>query len=248
MLKLLFIHLRRGEPGRFTASKVLSWYGRTFIGGPKAEDIPSPDMSVRERIADTYFDLPVDRIPRKRNDKWEIGALWTAQLRDEEEKQVAVASFVNTAILCTALVASGGLIHKTTTGVETAWKEHKAKVAADEAKAYQAKRTDLNKRWLADAKAFSAQQCVDAVSDLRIRKTPEELDHYSALETGCAAKEAEIVSLGETWDVKRCLVFGQRIADDVKDTNGNMTWVDMLVWRQGCLTRYTAELTAAIKQ
>lgn len=247
MLKSLFIHLRRGEPGRFFASKVLSWYGRTFIGGPKAEDIPSPDKGVRKRLADTYFDLPVDRIPRKRNDHWEIGSLWNTQLRDEEEKQVSAAVVVNTAILCTVLIASGTLINKTTTGVETAWKEHKAKVAADEAKAYQVKREELNKRWLADAKGFSAQKCVDAVSDLRVRKTPEELDHYTALQSGCSAKEAEIVALGETWDVKRCLVFGQRIADDVKETDGHMTWIDMLVWREGCLIRHTAELTAAIK-
>lgn len=248
MLKLLFIHLRRGEPGRFFASKVLTWYGRAFIGGPKPQDIPSPDKDVRQRLAETYFDLPVDRIPRKRNDHWQIGALWNTQLRDEEEKPVSEAVVINTVFLCTILIASGTLIHKTTKGVETAWKEHKAKVAVDEAKAYQAKRADLNKGWLADANTFSAKQCVDAVSELRIRKTPEELDHYTALETGCTPKEAEIVALGETWDMKRCLVFGQRIADDVKDTNGNMTWVDMLVWRQGCLTRYTAELTAAIKQ
>lgn len=247
LLESLFVHLRRGQPTRFLASRLLSFYGRLLIGGPKASDIPaSAPKAVREHLASTYFDLPVDRLPRKRLDQWEIGSLWMAQLRDEEEKQVAKAAFLYSAVLCTLLVGAGSLLHKSTTGIETWWKQHKAESAAEEAAEYRAKAETMKKEWATEIAGYSAQKCIDEVSGLRIRKTSEALDRYTVLESGCSAKRDEILAIAKPWTIDQCADYGNEATSQAK-SGGEFTWVDRLIVQDVCFPAHGEALRARVK-
>lgn len=169
ILEAIFIQLRRGRPTKFFASIVMSFYGDRFIKRPTMADLPKEaGEEVNQRIIDTWFNVQEDRLPPKRLPNWEVGQLKASQIRDVEQHQVARAVVINTAILCTMLAALGGMVSK----LEPWWKKHKAANAAEEAREYALKREDLKKEWAAEIAGYSAQKCLDEVSDLRKRTTP----------------------------------------------------------------------------
>ena len=82
ILDRLFVNLRRGRPQVFLASRLMDFYGRRFIGGPKPEDFPaSIPKAMREFLAKTYFYMPVDRWIRKRSKHSELGIGTSPSLR-----------------------------------------------------------------------------------------------------------------------------------------------------------------------
>ncbi|KAB8198708.1 hypothetical protein FKV24_000650 [Lysobacter maris] len=247
ILRLLFPHLRRGKPGKWFASYVLKLYGYLFIGGPKVDDLPKQaPIEVRERIVRTWFDHHEDRLPEKRMVKWEVGQLKAAQLRDEEEKWAAVRAFLYSACLVLALYGLGAGVNKAASGIEARWAKHKAEVAAEEAREYAAKRDTLMKQWAADIAGYSAQKCIDEVSDLRDRKTDQKRDRYTALQQGCADKRADIEKVAKTWSLDDCTKAGVQLNKQLDD-GGSHTWVDELIFRNHCYPTYGAELEARLK-
>lgn len=240
ILDRLFLHLRpRNVPTKWLASRVLSFYGRLFIGAPKPDQIPSPHKGMRERLSATYFDIKEDRPPTKQNDHWKIGMLWLTQVRVEEEKQVARAAFLYSALLCTALVAAGGLLHKTTNGLDSWWKERAAKAEAAVRAEYAAKRTDLIKEWKEEASTYTAKQCLDQATKLRVRDTDEKRDHYDAIESGCADKRAEVADIGAAWTIQQCADYARKGNAQAKDNPAvQKTWADGQVLEVGCATAH----------
>lgn len=250
ILDRLFIHLRsRDLPEKFLASRVLSFYGRLFIGAPRPEQIPSPDKKMRERLSDTYFDMKEDRPPTKQNDHWKIGMLWLTQLRVEEEKQVARAAFLYSALLCTALVAAGGMLHTSTTGIEGWWKARQAKAEAAERAEYAKKKAALQKEWAAEIAGYSAQRCLDEASELRVRDTDEKRDRYAAVERGCAKHLNAIADIGKSWTIEQCADFARKGNDQISNEKGQQTWADFQVYQMGCVPAHTpAALQALIAE
>lgn len=247
ILRLLFPHLRRSKPGKWFASYVLKLYGDLFIGGPKADDLPpQAPIEVRERIVRTWFDHHEDRLPEKRLVKWEVGQLKAAQLRDEEEKWAAVRAFLYSVCLVVVLYGLGAGVNKAASGVEARWAKHKAEVAAEEAREYAAKRDTLMKQWAADIAGYSAQKCIDEVSDLRDRKTDQKRDRYTALQQGCADKRADIEKLAKIWSLDDCTKAGVRLNKMLAD-GGSHTWIDELIFRGHCYPTYGAALEARLK-
>ncbi|MBA0273630.1 hypothetical protein D7U77_13480 [Stenotrophomonas maltophilia] len=239
--------MRRGKPGKWFASYVLTFYGRLCIGGPKVDDLPKQaPTKVRQRIVDTWFNHSEDRLPEKRLDKWEVGQLKAAQLRDEEEKWAAVRAFLYSVGLVLVLYGLGAGINKAASGVEARWERHKAEVAAEEAREYAAKRDTLMKEWAAEIAGYSAQKCIDEVSDLRDRKTDQKRDRYTALQKGCAAKRADIEKLAKTWSLDDCTNFGIQTNKQLAE-GGSHTWVDELIFRGHCYPTYGAALEARLK-
>jgi hypothetical protein len=250
ILDRLFIHLRsRDLPEKFLASRVLSFYGRLLIGAPRPEQIPSPDKKMRQRLADTYFDIKEDRPPTKQNDNWKIGMLWLTQLRVEEEKQVARAAFIWSAVLCTALVAAGGMLHTSTTGIEGWWKARQAKAEAAERAEYAAKRAALQKEWAEEISGYSAQRCLDEASKLRVRDTDEKRDHYAAIEQGCTKHRNAIADIGKSWSMEQCVEFARKGNAQLNEQKGQQTWADFQVFQMGCITAHDpSALQALIKE
>lgn len=247
ILRLLFPHLRRGKPGKWFASYVLKFYGDIFIGGPKVDDLPKQaPIEVRQRIVDTWFNHSEDRLPEKRLDKWEVGQLKAAQLRDEEEKWAAVRAFLYSVCLGVALLGLGAGVNKAASGVDSWWAKHKAESAAEDAREYATKRDTLMKEWAADIAGYSAQKCIDEVSDLRDRKTDQERDRYTALQQGCADKQSEIEKLVKVWTLDDCADFGIEGNKQMAD-GGSPTWVDELIFRGHCYPTYGAALEARLK-
>lgn len=247
ILRLLFPHLRRGKPGKWFASYVLTFYGRLFIGGPTVDDLPKQaPMKVRQRIVGTWFDHNEDRLPEKRLDKWEVGQLKAAQLRDEEEKWAAVRAFLYSVGLVLVLYGLAAGVNKAASGFEARWAKHKAEVAAEEAREYAAKRDILKKEWAADIARYSAQKCIDEVSELRDRKTDQKRDRYTALQQGCADKRADIEKLAKTWSLDDCTKAGVQLNKQLAD-GASHTWVDELIFRGHCYPTYGAALEARLK-
>ncbi|MBJ6984035.1 hypothetical protein [Luteimonas sp. MC1750] len=248
ILDKIFIHLRKtGTTGKFLASHVLNWYGKLFIGAPKPEDIPGPDDDVKRRISDTYFNISTERMPLKRNANWEISQLWTAQLRDEEEKQVGIAAYIYPIVICTLLMAAGGAVHKATTNPDGWWQQRQAKSAAEKAAKYEAQREDNIQQWTVQAQSYSAQKCLDETSKLRVRHEREDHDRYSAIEKGCRENAEEISQIGQTMNLSKCEAFGRHLFEDLEGRNGSMTWADDLAWRGGCMSRFGTELRASLE-
>ena len=240
ILDRLFIHLRsRDLPEKFLASRVLSFYGRLFIGAPRPEQIPTPDKKMRERLSDTYFDMKEDRPPTKQNDHWKIGMLWLTQLRVEEEKQVARAAFLYSALLCTALVAAGGMLHTSTTGIEGWWKGRQAKAEAAERAEYAKKKAVLEKEWAKEIATYSAQRCLDEATKLRVRDTDEKRDRYTAIESGCSKHEDAIADIGKSWTIEKCADFARKANKQIDKENGRQTWADFQVFQVGCVPTHT---------
>jgi hypothetical protein len=246
LLDKFFVNLRTGTPDRFFASKVLNLYGRLFIGGPSVDEIQGPDKSVRQQQADTYFYMPVDRTPAKRNENHEISALWTENLRQEEHPQVGRAVAIATTLLCTALFSLGGVAK----GAGEKWDhwngQRKAANALEEAREYAAKRDGLKKEWADDIASYSAQKCLDEVSALRDRKTDEARDRYAVLEAGCADKRSEIKTIAQSWSLDQCAAFGKAGTQQIK-AGGSQTWLDGLVFQEVCSMKYGADLSARLK-
>jgi len=239
ILEKFFVHLRHGVPGKFLASKVLDFYGRLFIGGPSVDEIPGPDKSVRQFLADTYFYIPVDRTPRKRNEAHEISALWVENLRQVEHPQVARAVFIVSVILCTALFSLTGVLGKSATEFRE-WRTNRAQAkAAEEAKEYAAKRDSVMKSVAAEVANFNAQQCLDEATKLRVRDTPEKQDRYAAIEKGCADKRADLVDMGKGWTIQQCADFGAGFEAALKaNPPGQLTWADNQVYHTGCMSAH----------
>lgn len=245
ILRTLFPHLSRGSYKRFFASRLLSLYGQTFIGAPKLDDLPEQaGDAVRQRIVDTYFNIQADRLPRKRLPNWELGALKAAQLRDEEEKVVSVAAVLIPMVVCTVIVAVGGMVQSSTAGLEKWAQKRKAAAAAEDAREYAERREVLTKEWLAEAQAYSAQQCLDQASELRTRATPEDNDRYAALQTGCANKRQDIRALSAGWSINQCADFARDANEQMKG-GGSQTWADQLVF-SNCV-QFGNELNALIR-
>ncbi|KAF1704288.1 hypothetical protein [Pseudoxanthomonas kaohsiungensis] len=247
ILRLLFPHLRRSKPGKFFASHLLTFYGQLCIGGPKVDDLPKQaPIEVRERIVGTWFDHSEDRLPEKRLEKWEVGQLKAAQLRDEEEKWAAVRAFLYSVCLVLVLYGLGAGVNKAASGVEARWAKHKAEAAAEEAREYAAKRDTLMKEWAADIAGYSTRKCIDEVSDLRDRKTDQKRDRYTALQQGCADKRADIEKLAKTWSLDDCTKAGVQLNKVLAD-GGTHTWVDELIFRGHCYPTYGDALKERLK-
>lgn len=247
ILDRLFVNLRQGRPGIFLASKVLDFYGRCFIGGPKPEDFPdSVPLKMREHLAKTYFYMPVDRWIRKHSKHSGLGQLWSTQLRQEEEPQAGKAAFIYPVLLCTLLVALGGFVHKSSTGIESWWKQREAKAAAKDAAEYQAKRADLQKKWATEIASYSAQQCMDEALALRVRDTDEKRDRYNAIEQGCSDKVSAIQEIGKAWTIEQCADFGKRSVKELRDNKGQQTWADFAVFQNGCASVHDHQALSAL--
>lgn len=245
LLDKFFVNLRTGTPGRFFASKVLNIYGRLFIGGPSINEIRGPDKSVRQHLADTYFDMPVDRTPAKRNENHEISALWTESLRQEEHPQVGRAVAIATTLLCTVLFSLGGAAKEAGEKWDSWNGQRKAANAAQDARAYAAKREGLKKEWAGDIASYSAQKCLDEVSALRNRTTDEARDRYAVLEAGCSNKQNEISTIAQTWSLDQCATFGKEGNRQI-EAGGSQTWLDSLIFQEVCFVKYGADLSARL--
>lgn len=248
ILEYFFVHLRHGTPGKFLASKVLDFYGRLFIGGPSVDEIPGPDKSVRQFLADTYFYVPVDRTPRKRNEAHEISALYVENLRQVEHPQVARAVVIVTVILCTAMFSLTGVLGKSATEFRQ-WRTERAQAkAAEKAKEYAAKRDSVMKSVAAEVANFNAQKCLDEATKLRVRDTTEQRDRYSAIQQGCADKRQELIDIGKNWSVQQCANFAIEGNRAVKDKPGaSQTFADEWVFQIGCARNHDyAELQRLI--
>lgn len=250
ILKTLFPNLRRGKPGLYLASRVLDFYGRRFIGAPKAEDFPAAvPAKLREFYAKTYYYLPVDRWLRKRNKHSELGQLFSTQVRQEEEPLVGNVAFVFPVLLCTALVGAGGALHKSTTGIEDWWKARTAKAEAAERAEYAAKRAALQKEWAAEIAGYSAQRCLDEATKLRVRDTDEKRDRYAAIEQGCTKHAQAIADIAKTWSIEQCVDFARKGNVQINNEKGQQTWADFQVYQMGCVPTHTpAALQALIKE
>lgn len=250
ILAKLFPNLRRGKPGLYLASRVLDFYGRRFIGAPKAEDFPAVvPAKLREHYARTFYYLPVDRWLRKRNRHSELGQLWSTQLRQEEEPQVGKVAFVYPVLLCTALVAAGGMLHTSTSGIEGLWKARAAKAEAAERAEYAAKRAALQKEWAEEIAGYSAQRCLDEASKLRVRDTDEKRDRYAAIEQGCTKHRNAIADIGKSWSMEQCVEFARKGNAQLNEQKGQQTWADFQVFQMGCITAHDPNaLQALIKE
>lgn len=243
ILEAIFIQLRRGRPTKFFASVVLSFYGDRFIKRPTMADLPKEaGEEVNQRIIDTWFNVQEDRLPPKRLPNWEVGQLKASQIRDVEQHQVARAVVLNTAILCTMLAALGGMVSK----LQPWWEKRQAAAVAEEAREYALKREDLKKEWAAEIAGYSAQKCLDEVSDLRKRTSPERRDRYAALESGCAQHREAIAGIARTWSLDDCADFGIE-ANKVMADGGQATWVDRVLFQDICFPKYGDALQARVK-
>ncbi|WP_140722396.1 hypothetical protein [Pseudomonas sp. Hp2] len=236
ILDKFFVHLRTGEPGKYLASKVLDFYGRLFIGGPSVDEIPGPDKSVRQFLADTYFYIEVDRTPRKRNEAHEISALWVENLRQQEHPQIARAVFIASLLLCTALYSLTGVVGKSATEFREWRAERAQEKAAEEAKEYAVRRASVMKSLAEEVANFSAQQCLDEASKLRVRDTAEQRDRYKVIEQGCEDKRAELLALGQSWSIQQCADFGRSLEAQKKANPAvQFTWADNQIYHVGCM-------------
>lgn len=236
ILDKFFVHLRHGKPGLYLASKVLNFYGRLFIGGPSVDEIPGPEKTVKQFLADTYFYMPVDRTPRKRNEAHEISALWVENLRQEEHPQVARAIVILSVILCTAMFSLTGVLSKSASEFRE-WRTDRAQAkAAEEAREYAAKRDSLLKSLSDEVASFNAKQCLSETTKLRVRDTPEKQDRYAAIEKGCADKRGELMAMGQGWSIRECADFGIALNAALKaNPPGQATWADNKIFYAGCM-------------
>lgn len=235
ILDKFFVHLRRGKPGDYLASKVLDFYGRLAIGGPRPDEIPGPDESVKKFLADNYFKIPVDRTPEKRNLNHEISALWVENLRQEEHPQVARAVVIFYTLICTALFGLTIVLGKSAAEFRE-WRAERIQTkAAEEAKAYAAKRDGVMKSLAEEVATYSVQQCLDEATKLRVRDTTEQRDRYSEIQKGCADKRQELIDLGKNWTVQQCANFaieGNRVGKS--KPGASQTFADEWVFQIGC--------------
>lgn len=247
ILDKFFVHLRTDAPGKYLASKVLDFYGRLFIGGPTVDEIPGPDMSVRKFLADTYFYIYVDRTPRKHNEAHKLSALWVENLRQVEHPQVARAVVIASLILCTALYSLTGVVGKSATEFREWRAERSQAKAAEEARAYAVKRDSVMKALAEEVATYSAQQCLDEATKLRVRDTTEQRDRYSAIQQGCADKRQELIDIGKNWSVQQCANFAIEGNRAVKDKGASQTFADEWVFQIGCARNHDyAELQRLI--
>ena len=242
-LETIFIQLRRGRPKAFFASLMLSFYGDRFIRRPTMEDLPKEaGKEVNQRIIDTWFNVQEDRLPPKRLPNWEVGQLKASQIRDVEQHQIARAVVINGAILCTVLAALAGGVAK----LPPLWEKHKAASAAEEAREYAIEREVLKKEWAAEISGYSAKKCMDEVTDLRKRTTPEQQDRYVALESGCTSQREDIATIARTWSLDDCADFGIQ-ANKIMADGGQATWVDRVLFQDVCFPKYGDALQARVK-
>jgi len=239
ILEKFFVHLRRGKPGDYLASKVLNFYGQLAIGAPRPDEIPGPDPAVKQFLSDNYFKIPVDRTPRKRNENHEISALFVENLRQEEHPQVARAVVIIYTLICTVLFGLSGVLGKSATEFRQ-WRTERAQAkAAEEAKEYAAKRDSVMKSVAAEVANFNTQQCLDEATKLRVRDTPEKQDRYTAIEQGCADRRADLVAMGKGWTIQQCADFGAGFEAALKaNPPGQLTWADNQVYHTGCMSAH----------
>lgn len=238
--------LNDGNPHRFLASKVLSLYGRKCLGGPRADQFPGTDPVVQKHLADNFYNMPCDRKPAKISEDHKSGMLWGTQVRQEEEWLVGIIVPIVAALLCTVIVASAGLLLKTTSGLKSWSQQREAASAAEDAREYAAKREDMKKEWAAEIANYTAQKCIDEVSTLRVRTSDEHRDRYAALETGCNAKRADIQALAKAMSLEDCVKFGIE-GNKQLGAGGNATWIDQLVIPDACFSNYGDALKARLK-
>lgn len=248
ILDKIFIQLRKPGHRRYLASRVLSWYGRTFIKGPRPEDVPKqvgPD--VQERVARTYFDLPVDRFPSEEMDHWNIGQLWATQLRISEEPHVGRAAFICSAVLCTAIFASGTLVHNTLSGIGSWVEQRKAAAETREAAKYQERRAELLSKWEKEASGYSAQRCIDEVSELRVREKQEAADRYSVLQKACASRVEQIEGIAQSMPQSKCVSLVRDMVNEIDNGGGKATWIDNII-APVCGSRFRTEITEMLSK
>ena len=218
------------------AGRVLDFYGRHCLGAPKPEQIPGDNDAVKALLAERFHALPVERKPAKFSDGFGKGAKWNTQVRYFEHRLVGYVMPIVTALLCTVLVGSAGLVQKTFAGAEKWNNQRKAENAAEEAREYAAKREGLKKEWAAEVAGYSAQDCLDEATELRVRDTDEKRDRYAVLQSGCVDKTQAIVDIGKSWSITKCADFAIEGNKQINEKKGQQTWVDSLVFQQGCLS------------
>ena len=140
------------------------------------------------------------------------------------------------------LAALGGMVSK----LQPWWEKRQAASAAEEAREYALKREDLKKEWAAEIAGYSAQKCLDEVSDLRKRTTPERRDRYTALESGCVHHREAIAGIARTWSLDECANFGIT-ANKVMADGGQATWVDRVLFQDVCFPKYGDALQSRVK-
>lgn len=235
ILDKFFVHLRHGEPGRFLASRVLSLYGRLLIGGPSVDQIPGQDEAVRRHLAKTYFDMPVDRTPAKRNYSHEVSALWVENLRQEEHPQVARAVVIASSVLCTVMFSLSGALGKSAAEFKEWRTERAQEQAQQDAREYAMKRAELVKALSAEVAGYDAKRCLQEATALRLRDTEEKRDRYNTIEAGCADKRQALVAMGQAWSLQQCADYAIDMEAELKaNPAAQRTWADHQVFHAGC--------------
>lgn len=218
------------------AGRVLDFYGRHSLGAPKPEQIPGDNDAVKALLAERFHALPVERKPAKFSDGFGKGAKWNTQVRYFEHRLVGYVMPIVTALLCTLLVGLASLAEPMWKKLEEKNNERKAENAAEERREYAAKLEGLKKEWAAEAAGYSAQDCLDEVSELRVRDTDEKRDHYTVLQSGCVDKTQAIVDIAKTWSITKCADFAIEGNKQINKKKGQQTWVDSLVFQQACMS------------
>ena len=217
----------------FLESYVLDFWGRLCLGGPRQDQIPIEDETVRKHLAGNFYAVPFNRIPKTWSATFGRGAQWNTQVRYFEHKLVKFMVPLVAAVLCTLFVAIGTFVASSTKGIEDWNDNRKAANAAEEAREYAAKRDAIMKSLAVEIAGYDAKKCLDEAAKLRVRETPEERDRYAAIEQGCSDKRQELVTMGRNWSVQQCAEFAIAMNND-KKSNGQFTWADNQVFHAGC--------------